>query len=131
MFRGRTLCDKAPGLSFLGAPVYALHRGVARLVGHALTFPEVLKVLRVFSVALPSLLLLLLIYWGLGLIDADDRVRLPILAAYALGTTVHTYSVLLFSHALAAGPRGTRSRRGSSRGAPWSASTRCSSRRSS
>ena len=80
-----------------------MHRAAARLFKHELKFPEILKALRVCSVALPALLLLLLIYWGLGLVDPDDRVRLPILAVYALGTTAHTYSVLLFSHQVAAG----------------------------
>jgi hypothetical protein len=102
-FGGRTLCDKAPGLSFLGVPVYAGLKAMAKVVKHDLKFAEIIKVLRVFSVTLPALLLLLLIYRGLGMVEPDDRVRLPLLAAYALGTTAHTYSVLLFSHQVAAG----------------------------
>ncbi|MFA6034195.1 MAG: hypothetical protein WC889_14950 [Myxococcota bacterium] len=100
-YGGRRLCDKAPGLSFIGVPFYKAYRAASRLFGHEPAFYEILKLLRVTSVALPSLLLIMLLFWGLSMVEPDERVRLAVIIVFALGTTAHTYSVLLFSHQVA------------------------------
>jgi hypothetical protein len=90
-------CDKAPGLSWLAVPPYA----VAHVVRpHALAAGAYVSTL--FAVALPSALAAVVLFdmaAGLGLSAAWAA---ALSAAYALGTLVFPYSTLFQGHALAA-----------------------------
>jgi hypothetical protein len=95
--RGRTFCDKAPGMSFLAVPVL----GIARLFGD----PD-LKTARhlcwIALVALPSLLLLLALWRFLERFELGEPARALVLVAFGLGSLQFTFTTLLFSHATAA-----------------------------
>jgi len=89
--------DKAPGLSFLAVPFYA----VARLFGH----PSVLVstwLFRVFGVTIPALIFLPF-FLGLARRFAPNQTsHRTALVAYALGSPAMVYGLLFISHQLAA-----------------------------
>ncbi len=98
---GRLYPNKAPGTSFLGAPVYwalRLLRGGAGNVDNAL----LLHLLRVVLCALPTLLLLRPLRRHAARLCGDVKAADAAVLTYALGSMGFTYSLLLFSHQLSA-----------------------------
>ncbi|HEX5414456.1 MAG TPA: hypothetical protein VFZ25_02245 [Chloroflexota bacterium] len=117
--------DKAPGLSFLGAPIYAGFRTVTRWVpGTAWTatpasnsaFSRTLRpdgtglqankiedaaalyVVTFFVVSLPAAALWVLVYCFLGDLGFSRRVRLGVPLALGLATVAFPYSSAFYSH---------------------------------
>ena len=124
-FEGHYYCDKAPGLSFAGVPVYAAIRPVltspvlAPLLdrlsrGGALhdtlnpegtgineqkvRFAIAQYVLTVVLVCLPSALLCVLLYCFLARFTPRLWPRLVLVLAYGLGTTAFPYSISFYGH---------------------------------
>ncbi len=128
-FEGHFYTDKAPGVSFLGVPVYAAYRAfaslppvqrsmdkIARSRAFAATlnpegtgvarekvyFMGALYAVTLATIALPAALLGVLIYLYLGKILPDERLRLGVVLIYALATPAFAYGGMLFSHQLTA-----------------------------
>jgi hypothetical protein len=95
---GHLYSNKAPGSSFLAAPPYALVRAVAGEPSLAATF----WICRVFTGVIPMLLFLVLAYRFLERFAPEPEVRVLALVTYALGSLAMTYSILYYSHQLAA-----------------------------
>lgn len=94
---GHSYSNKAPGSSLLAAPAYA----AAKLV----TEPSLalsLWVCRFFAGIVPALIFLWLLWGFLARFAPDPDVRRLVLVAYGLGSMAMTYSILFFSHQLAA-----------------------------
>jgi hypothetical protein len=128
LYRGRYYSDKAPGLSLLGAPVYAAFRWLAsgplaaRLTAVAddgalgatlrpegsgvtpdkLAFFLGLTVTTAVTVALPSALLVVLVYLTAGFFIEETRVRLATALLYGLATSAFPYSNAFVGHQTAA-----------------------------
>ncbi|MBN2573060.1 MAG: hypothetical protein JXP73_00715, partial [Deltaproteobacteria bacterium] len=94
---GKQFANKSPGPSFVGVPVYALTKPFGRL-----SIRDAMWALRAGAVALPSLLLLPFLYRVTRRFSDDENARRAALAAYALASPVVPYSMLLYSHVLAA-----------------------------
>ena len=94
---GHQYSNKAPGASFLAVPAFALVRLVAT-PGLAAS----LWLCRVVAGVVPTLLFLWLLVGFLERITPDLGVRRLVAIAYALGSMAMTYSVLFYSHQLAA-----------------------------
>ena len=90
--------DKAPGLSLLAVPIYAL----ARLFGHP-SLRVCTWLFRVFVVTLPALVFLPFFLGMARRFAPDERACRTALVAYALGSPAMVYSLLFMSHQLAAG----------------------------
>ncbi|GAB4524259.1 MAG: hypothetical protein Fur0018_07670 [Anaerolineales bacterium] len=128
-FEGHFYTDKAPGVSFLGVPVYALYRAVAstppvtrlmtRAAGSAafqatlnpqgtgaaldkLYFMGALYAVTLATISLPAALLGVLLYGYLGRFLHDERLRLGAVLVYALATPAFAYAGMLFSHQVTA-----------------------------
>jgi hypothetical protein len=128
-FNGHYYSDKAPGLSFLGVPVYAAFKGflafspVNRLMDkmvHTAAFESTLcedgtgllpqKVyfaaalysVTFFTVSVPAALLGVLLYGVLESWVASERTRFLATLVYGLATPAFAYSGMLFSHQLVA-----------------------------
>ncbi len=99
--RGRLFPNKAPGISFLGAPIYF---AIERLRGGADRVPNraLLYFLRLFLCALPTLLLLEPLRRHAARVSGDGRAADAAVLTYAFGSLALTYSLLFFSHQLAA-----------------------------
>ncbi len=94
---GHSYSNKAPGSSFLAMPAYA----AAKLVTEpSLAFSLWLS--RVFAGIVPAILFLWLLWGFLARFAPDPDVRRLVLVAYGLGSMAMTYSILFFSHQLAA-----------------------------
>lgn len=94
---GHSYSNKAPGSSLLAMPAYA----AAKLVtepGLALS----LWLCRFFAGIAPALAFLWLLWGFLARFAPDPAVRRLVLVAYGLGSMAMTYSILFFSHQLAA-----------------------------
>ncbi len=129
-FEGRFYTDKAPGVSFLGVPVYAAYRAVAALppvtrlmdrIAHSsafeatinpkgtgvaldkLYFMGALYAVTMATIALPAALLGVLLYIYLGrAFPGEESLRLSVTFIYALATPAFAYGGMLFSHQLTA-----------------------------
>ena len=128
-YEGHTYSDKAPGLSFLGVPVYGLYRAVARTepvqalmerVAHNPAFADTLNeqgtgllrekvyqalalyVLTVATVGAPSALLGVIVYWLLGSFTRRDAYRMGLALAFGLGTLAFPYAWAYYGHQLSA-----------------------------
>jgi len=102
---GRHFSNKAPGVSFLAVPIYAL----LRLAGGRPSLETATWAFRVGAVTLPCLLFLLLFFPFLGRfvpLEAESAPQRAAFAAYALGSMAFPYAILFFSHALAAASAG-------------------------
>ncbi|HMG21814.1 MAG TPA: hypothetical protein VK607_10870 [Kofleriaceae bacterium] len=95
---GHLYSNKAPGSSLLAVPAYAVVRAVAGEPGLVAT----LWICRVFAGVLPMLGFLWLLWGFLARFAPDPGVRRTVLVAYALGSLAMTYSILFYSHQLAA-----------------------------
>ncbi|GEM_PF-1045797 len=98
----KAYCDKAPGLSFLGVPFYSLLKIFAKVSGLTLTYPIILKYLRVVLLGIPSALFSLIILSSLIRYTKNFQLALVMTAFYSTGTIAYTYSNLLFGHQLGA-----------------------------
>ena len=98
-------CDKAPGVSWLGVPAYALARAVLDGGGEK-PGPRFLAdaafTVTVWSIGVPSALSVLAMCMLLAALGVGLRARLALSAAYALATLAFPYSTLLYGHQLAA-----------------------------
>jgi hypothetical protein len=90
--------NKAPGSSLLVVPVYA---AVSAVAGEP-SLGATMWICRVVSGVIPMLLFLALLARFLARFAPDPVVRRLVLVAYALGSMAMTYSILYFSHQLAA-----------------------------
>ena len=94
---GHSYSNKAPGSSLLAMPAYA----AAKLVTEpSLAFS--LWLCRFFAGIVPAILFLWLLWGFLARFAPDPDVRRLVLVAYGLGSMAMTYSILFFSHQLAA-----------------------------
>lgn len=94
---GHNYANKSPGPSFVAAPVYV----VRKLFGRP-TIRGAMWALRAGAVTLPALLFLPFLYRLFGRFTSDEHARRAALAGYALASPVVPYSMLLYSHMLAA-----------------------------
>ncbi len=97
-FGGHQYSNKAPGSSLIVVPVYALVSLVAGEPSLAVT----MWLCRFVSGVVPSLLFLVLLWGFLARFAPDPDVRRLVMIAYALGSMAMTYTLLYFSHQLAA-----------------------------
>jgi len=129
LYEGHMYSDKAPGASFLGVPVYAAFRQVAKgfglearmagmasgsAIGDTMTGEDtasvmrkayqaaVLYVLMLFASALPSAVLGVLLYSLLKAMAVVPAHRLGVVLLYALGTGAFPYANTFMGHQLAA-----------------------------
>jgi hypothetical protein len=86
---GHTYCDKAPGLSWLCVPPFALTRGAIDVRAYAATL---------FAVALPSAIAVVLLAWILGQLGLPPAAAI----AWGLASLALPYSTLLYAHQLVA-----------------------------
>ena len=101
-FRGHFYTDKAPGSSFLAAPVYLAFRLLQVFFGYHPAETTVLYILRSAVISFPSALFLFFLFNLWGNITPEFSIRRGLLIAYALGTPAWPYSALFFGHQLAA-----------------------------
>jgi hypothetical protein len=95
--------DKAPGTSFLGAPVYALltlFRGLFSDEHHFVVFSS--WIVTVVVVGGATALTGSVLFWLCRRLGASQRGALMAAAAYGLGTIAFPLSTMLFSHQVAA-----------------------------
>jgi len=129
LYEGHSYSDKAPGTSFLGVPVYAAFRSVVRALHLEPVMARVasdtaiattiagespaslrhkgyqaaaLYCLMIFSSALPSAMLGVLLYHLLRTIDASRPHCLAVTLLYGLGTGAFPYANAFLGHQLAA-----------------------------
>ncbi len=95
---GHSYSNKAPGSSMLAVPPYWIARHVVGEPSLATT----MWICRVFAGVIPMLLFLALLYRFLERYAPDPAVRQLVCVAYGLGSMAMTYSLLFFSHQLAA-----------------------------
>lgn len=99
---GRTYSDKAPGLSFLGVPIYGAMRLAWWVVGSRPSMRAVQVALRWSLSIIPSALFSCGLFLFLAPILPDPRLRFLLALLYAFGTPARIYGPLLFGHQLAA-----------------------------
>jgi hypothetical protein len=95
---GHMYSNKAPGSSMLAVPFYAAVRAIAGDPGLAGT----MWICRVFAGIAPMLGFLWLLWGFLARFAPDPGARRVALLGYALGSLAMTFSILFFSHQLAA-----------------------------
>lgn len=95
---GHVYSNKAPGSSLLAVPFYA---AVSAITGEP-SLGTSLWISRVFAGIVPSLAFLYLLWGFLARFAPDPAVRRLVVIAYALGSMAMTYTVLFYSHQLAA-----------------------------
>ncbi|MBM4355122.1 MAG: hypothetical protein FJ109_15280 [Deltaproteobacteria bacterium] len=99
---GTLYSAKAPGTSFLGYPVYAVLKLVADALGREVSQETILLVLRLFTVVLPTLLLLSL-FRRFALRAGFDPVLSDLATAgLGVGSMVYTYSHMFAGHQVTA-----------------------------
>ncbi|RMH39267.1 MAG: hypothetical protein D6689_17115 [Deltaproteobacteria bacterium] len=95
-------CDKAPGASWLGVPVYA----VARAAGGEPPTPRFLAVasyaVTVVAVGVPSAVAVVALCALVGALGVGRGPAIAIAAAYAFGTLAFPYATLFYGHQLMA-----------------------------
>ncbi len=95
---GHLYSNKSPGSSLLAVPVYAAVSAVAGEPSLAVS----LWICRVVAGVLPSLAFLYLLWGFLARFAPDPAVRRLVVIAYALGSMAMTFTLLYYSHQLAA-----------------------------
>jgi hypothetical protein len=99
-FGGHVYSSKAPGTSLLGLPVHMLHRAVARALGHRPDLREIVVVLRLGAVTLPTLVFLwFFLAW------CERRAAAPhhahaVFVSVAVGSLLYGYGITFVSHTL-------------------------------
>jgi hypothetical protein len=96
--RGHQYSNKAPGSSLLVVPIYA---AVSAATGEP-SLAETLWLCRIVAGVIPTILFLLLLGGFLTRYASDPDIRRLVVIAYALGSMAMTYSLLYYSHQLAA-----------------------------
>lgn len=99
-FGGHVYSSKAPGTSLLGYPIHQLHRAIARALGHRPNLFEIVVVLRLGAVTLPTLAFL---WFFLGW--CERRAAAPhhahaVFASVAAGSLLYGYGITFVSHTL-------------------------------
>ena len=97
-YGGHQYSNKAPGSSLLVVPVYAAVNLVAGEPSLAVT----MWLCRIVAGAIPALLFLILLWGFLARFAPEPAVRRLVVIAYALGSMAMTYTLLYYSHQLAA-----------------------------
>jgi hypothetical protein len=100
---GHYYCDKAPGLSFAAAPVYAAVlplAGEGRLRGRFVSMAAWLAT--IVTVAVPSAIAAALVSVAARALGASPGWSAAVALAYALGTLAFPYATLFYGHQLAA-----------------------------
>ena len=100
-------CDKAPGVSWMAAPAYAVARLVARPpdgdgIAEARFLAVAAHVSTAWAIGVPSAISVVALALLLGALGAGERTRLAAAGAYGLGTLAFPYSTLLYGHQVAA-----------------------------
>ncbi len=111
VFQGHYYSDKAPGLAFLGVPVYWVLNHIISLTGldhstqdwviNLLWRIKLLGIL-VLTLALPSALLGVLFFDFLTRLPIPQRFALWLTLGYSLGTLAFPYSTVFYGHQFAA-----------------------------
>ena len=101
-FDGRMYAGKAPGMSYLGVPVYAAHYAINQALDRKATKQEIVMVCRVGASVLPLLGFLFWFARFSGRFGAPTAVRMLGVIALALGSTLLTYGGMFASHAMVA-----------------------------
>jgi hypothetical protein len=100
-FGAHLYSSKAPGTSYLGVPVYLAHRALARALGHVPDKREIVLVLRLGSVVMPSLIFL---WFFCGFLErrarAHPRLGRAVFVSVAAGSLLYAYGILFVSHTL-------------------------------
>ena len=99
-YKGKIYANKAPGMSLINVPVYAMMKLANG--GKEPQLPRMFFWFRMAASMLPSLLFLILLWRFLGELIRDPGMRRMVLAAYGLGTMAFTYGTLLIAHQLSA-----------------------------
>ncbi len=95
---GHHYSNKAPGSSMLALPVYA---AISAVTGEP-SLAASMWICRVAAGIAPTILFLILLYGFLARVTPDVWLRRFVVIAYALGSMAMTFSVLFYSHQLAA-----------------------------
>lgn len=94
-------CDKAPGVSWLAVPAYAVVHGIA---GGDRPSPRYLStsvhISTVWAISVPSALAAVALFWLLALLGLSMRARIATTLAYGLATLAFPYATLLYGHQL-------------------------------
>lgn len=98
LYDGHYYSDKAPGLSFLALPVFAVLNALQNLNRPGLFLPYTVYMVSAWVVALPSALLALLIVRFLRHLNIAENQAIVVALVMALGTLAFPFSTLLFSH---------------------------------
>ena len=98
LYNGHYYSDKAPGLAFLGLPVYAVANAMQHLNRPGLFLPYSIHMVSAFVVSLPAALLALLVLRFLRRIGVAQGHAVAVTLAMALGTLACPFSTLFFSH---------------------------------
>lgn len=103
-YNGHHYCDKAPGLSFVAAPImWALKPLYLRVVPtRPMRFFLTIYCPRFFALCLPCAVFGVLFYQFLCRTGASLRYRLMLVLGYALGTLALPYSSMFYGHQLGA-----------------------------
>ncbi len=104
---GHYYCDKAPGVSWMAVPAYAVARLVATppagdSIAEARFLAVAAHVSTAWAIGVPSAISVVALALLLGALGAGERTRLAAAAAYGLGTLAFPYSTLLYGHQVAA-----------------------------
>ena len=100
---GRLYSGKAPGASFVGVPIYAGARDVARLFGvTTLSIRAITLILRLFAVGVPLAIFLFFFARWVERLTGSPAARDLLVVALGLGSILYPYGVIFVGHALAA-----------------------------
>ena len=94
--------DKAPGVSWLALPVYALAWSLRDGAADEAFLATSSWLATVFAIGLPSALGVVALWALLGALALPERPRAALCLAYAFGTLAFPYATLLYGHQLAA-----------------------------
>jgi len=95
---GHWYTDKAPGLSFLAVPVYALLSALQPVGDASVWLGYPLHVLNALTVALPAALLALLVLLWARRVTGSDTAAVATATVFALGTLALPFATLFFGH---------------------------------
>jgi hypothetical protein len=98
---GRLYSNKAPGVTLIGLPAYALARAVAGPPNPA-TVRITLTAMRWLASTLPTLVLAWMVFRAARHFGASEEQIRWVIAVLLFGTPLFAYGMLLFSHALTA-----------------------------
>jgi len=100
---GRLYSVKAPGMTFVGAPIYYVQRQLGRLAGlRDVSRRAMTLVLRLFGVGLPLSIFLFFFARYVERITGSGAARDLLVAGLGMGSMIFPYGVVFVGHALAA-----------------------------